>query len=140
MNFDYIRMLTYIEIKSFIESLLKTQFKTNFIVKLGNVTTNSLLHHIEFEAIGSNGMYFNGEVTCTNFACIMKLNDKKCQMEDNYNKDWAKWLYTILKAKDFDARTRTAEIYKADYNEHCQKIRDAKRKQAEKECEASLLA
>lgn len=30
-------------------------------------------------------------------------------------------------------------IYKADYNEHCEKIRDAKRAEAEKECEANLL-
>lgn len=143
MNFDYIRMLTYVEVKSFITKMLSKQFKTNFVVKLNNISTDSCSQQVEFEVIASNGEHVIGKATCTNFECRITLNQGKKKTDVTYTNEWAKWVYTTIKQKEFVSDSENKCIishnFKQDYNEHCKRVRDAKLAEAEKECEANLL-
>ena len=139
MNFDYISMITYVEVRNFITNVLTQKLNTNAIVKVNNIKTDARSYRVLFEVMGSNGLYITGEAVCTNFDCIITLSHNRTQTQINYARDWAKWVYSVLKAKEINGSSRMGSIYKADYNEHCEKIRDAKRAEAEKECEANLL-
>ena len=143
MNFDYFRMLAYVEIRNFIAKVLNKQFNTNFIVKITRGKNSSNSQQIEFEAVGSNGTYVTGIACCSDFECKITLNQDKKQTDITYTNEWAKWVYTIIKQKEFVSDSESKGIishnFKQDYNEHCKKIRDAKLAKAEEECEASLL-
>ena len=138
MNFDYIRMLNYTEVTQFISKVLASKFNTNLLIKPNNIKSDAVSQQVEFEAILSSGDYFTGKAVCRNFDCVITINDEK-QTQLNYNNEWAKWVYSTLKIKDVNAHNRIGEIYKADYNDYCQKVRDDKLAKAEQEFEISLL-
>lgn len=138
MNFDYIRMLTYLEIKNFISKMLIERFKTGFVINLKNVKIDSRSYQVEFEAVASNGLRFYGCATCTDFDCEISLNDGRFNTKSKYNKEWAKWMYETLKSKNINNK-RLPELYKADYNDYREAIRNKKLIEAKKECESTLL-
>ncbi len=138
MNFDYIRMLSYAEVTQFITKALSAYFKTNLFVKPGNIKINTVSQQVEFEAVLSNGKYVTGKAVCTNFDCEITIN-AKTQTTLAYTNEWAQWVYDMLKSKDISEYSRVGEIYKADYNDHCAKVRDDKSAKAEQEFETSLL-
>ncbi|MBQ8522036.1 MAG: hypothetical protein IJ458_00040 [Clostridia bacterium] len=139
MNFDYIKMLTYAEIREFIVKVLTKKFSSNVVVKINNVKTSACAQQVEFELVASNGSYVTGTAYCTDFECKITINNSRRQVETTYYNEWAKWVYSVLKNKNINANSRMGVMYKADYNEHCEKVRDAKRSEAEREFEANLL-
>ena len=135
MNFDYVRMLGYTEIMEFLTNVLTARFKTNLYVKPINVKINSVAQEIEFEATLSNGKYVRGKAVCTDFSCKIVIDDKT----KTYTREWANYVFNVLKSKEDGKTSRVSEIYKADYNDYCIAVRDAKRAEAEQEYETSLL-
>ena len=132
MNFDYIRMLSYTEISQFITEVLSVYFKTNLLVKPTNVMIKAVTQEVEFEAVLSNGKYVTGKAFCTDFSCKIQL-DGNVQTDLGYTKEWAKYMFNILKSKEDGKTSRVSEIY------YCVKVRDAKHSEAEQEYENSLL-
>jgi hypothetical protein len=135
MNFDYIGMIGYVEINQFITKVLTARYQTNLLVKPNNMKISSVAQEIEFEAVLSNGKYVTGKAICTDFQCKILINDKT----EIYTNEWAKHMFNILKSKEDGKTSRVSEIYKADYNDYCAKVRDAKHSEAEQEFENSLL-
>ncbi|MFQ6724238.1 MAG: hypothetical protein ACLRFE_02770 [Clostridia bacterium] len=140
MNFDYMRMLTYIEMRNFIAKMMKNQIGSNLVIKVNSIKGNTHGHLIEFEVITSDGKHVTGRAYCTEFECKIVMD--KTQTETIYTNDWAKFVYSIIKEKEFvsgDDKHIVSHNYKNDYNEHCIKIRNAKRAEIEQQCEQSLL-
>lgn len=141
MNFDYIRMLTYMEINDFITKVLAKNLKTNVLVKLTNVKTDSCAQELEFEAVASNGAHIVGKAVCSNFECEISIKQAENKAKLNPSKDWAKYVHNIISQKEtlVDTKKIMSRNFKLDYNEYCMKVRDAKRAEADQEFEASLL-
>lgn len=138
MNFDYIRMLSYAEITQFITEVLGVYFKTNLLVKPTNVKVKAVTQEVEFEAVLSNGKYVTGNASCADFSCKIQL-DGNVQTDLVYNKEWAEYMFNTLKTKTVGDKPRLNEIYKADYNDYCNRVKSEKYAEAEKEFENSLL-
>ncbi len=138
---DYLSSLSFNDMSVFIKRMMGKKFDTNLVIRIKNISTSSTMNEIDFEVMVSNGVYARGLAYFTQFGCTMEISHGKNKDVKNYDKEWAYFVYQVLKKKDefgFDDY-KLSSCYKAEYNENLVKIRDKKRAEAELECEQNML-
>ena len=123
MSREYLNVLNFNDMSTFIKVVMARRFDTSVLIKLKNVKTSATVHEFGFDVICSNGAFAQGVAAFKEFACSIEITCGKNTVVRNYDREWAHHVYSILKEREIAGLTqyKISEAYKTDYNHNIER-------------------